>query len=566
MVRNTIIFFLFSAGIILTSCSEPDYMLELIEIEGTLKQWGPVTFTFRLSDDQSESDQLPSGKFIYGIFRHINEVTAVQGYYTGAYLKNPDEELKDTWKITLTPENYGIWTYQVIMLEELLFSPSDIESYFNDHSSHIISGTFKIIPWERNQKSFRSPGFMHYSKEGFLIQNGDKKRYLLNCISIKGEQLYRNTNFLDSFFNNPAGNEFGSSPPQNDSTGLEHRDQFLKQSGGQKEVTHPGINGIKVTGFDLLSGLISSDRSPAHLESIRQQQDALDRLSEYGIIIVFEILDLYSGKYEIADLDPDTRIYLSEIIARFSHNTGLLWYVNTAGNLDTEVRFIKDITKFVRGIDPYDHPILIGCNSEDVSLETYIGYPFIEGIIMEDITDFPSGNLLAIKNLSNQKGRKWIIFENTVNPGSNIEIQDLIWSRWLSGVSGLIWNLESVSDPQKEPDILPSLFSGIYTLKKINSSYNISYNTEIVSDSLDTVGKFGVRSNDNIYMIYLSGNTSYVLDSLNSGSYSIGWINLTTDSVYKEFQTSLPNSYNNLELSPPDPDIPANWLSIIQKY
>ena len=63
MIRITIIFFLFATGIILISCSEPDYKLELIGIEGPKKQWGPVTLTFHLPEFQRENEQLSSEKF-----------------------------------------------------------------------------------------------------------------------------------------------------------------------------------------------------------------------------------------------------------------------------------------------------------------------------------------------------------------------------------------------------------------------------------------------------------------------------------------------------------------------
>ena len=115
MIKNTIIFFLFSAGIFLTSCSNPDNRPDLVEIQSTLRQWEPITLTFHLPGVPDEINQtLSSENFLYGIFRHIDEEIIVHGYFAGKHSLNSENSFNNTWKIRFTPSNYGIWTYQTI--------------------------------------------------------------------------------------------------------------------------------------------------------------------------------------------------------------------------------------------------------------------------------------------------------------------------------------------------------------------------------------------------------------------------------------------------------------------
>ncbi|MFC2124889.1 DUF5060 domain-containing protein [Bacteroidota bacterium] len=549
MVRNTRIFFLFAAGIILYSCSDTDYELELIEIHGTLKQWEPLTLTFHQPGKQLESNQLSSsGNYLYGIFRRIDKETIVPGYFAGVHAIDPDMNYNNTWKINFTPDNYGIWTYQVILIEDLPASEEDLEKQIKNQDSRVYSDDFKIIPREGNHDSFRSPGFIQYSNDGFLIQNENEERYILNCISVNGDLLNQYVNFTEHYYNK-------SFPT----------DTLVDQSEISDDIKNPGLNGVKLSISDILSDLTSFDRSQADLDSINEIQRNLEKVYRHGFVTVFEIMDLTSEKDDVQSLDNKTLAYLREMIARFSHNTGLIWSIKTSGNLDTKKGLIKDITKLIRDMDPYDHTILITCGPDDVSLETFIGYPFIDGIIMDNSNQFPADKLFMIKNLSTQKGRKWILLENVQTSIQYTNVRDIIWSRTLSGNSGLIWTPESDLDNYMEFEAFNSNISFIKMVNSINSSYKIPYDAKMIRESQNTTEHFGMRFSDDFIIIYLSNDMSYHLDSLSPGSYSITWKNLSTDSIHDQLETSFSNSVNNLVLSSPDMDVPAHWLTIIQK-
>ncbi len=566
MVRYTVIFFLFTTGIILTSCSDTDNELELIEIHGALRQWEPVTLIFHLSEIPDEKHQtLSSKKFFYGILQHIDEETLVHGYFSGKHTIKTDKLFNNTWKISFTPGNYGVWTYKVIMTEDLITTAEELRKYLKSVKPVVYSGTLKIIPSEGKKDSFRSSGLIKYSNKGFLINNNDDGRYILNCISVDGTWLDQYTDLNKSYFDNLNDSEKARSLLIHDTIRLASYSSSVIQSGTKHKTNYPGLNGIKLSTSGILSDLTSIEISQANLDNINNMQVCIENLNQLGTITIFELLDFNSDKIEIEALDDDMMIYLREIIARFSYNTGLIWTLGTSGNLDKKGQVIKDITKFVREMDSYDHPILIGCGPNDILLKTFTGYPFIDGIIMENILGYSINKLFMIKNISARKGRKWILLvdEKSVNISDNIH--GTIWTRILAGGSGLIWNLQSNPVNQLDFEALNSNFSLMEKINYINNRFDIPYDSEIISDSLKSDKNFGVKSGNAFFMTYLSDKVSYHIDSLSSGSYSISWINLSTDSIHVQSDTTFLNPYNNLILTSPETVISSNWISIVQK-
>ncbi len=53
----------------------------------------------------------------------------------------------------------------------------------------------------------------------------------------------------------------------------------------------------------------------------------------------------------------ERKLYLRELIARYSHNLALNWNIGEENTQSSEQ--VRAMAKYIRQIDPYDHPIVI---------------------------------------------------------------------------------------------------------------------------------------------------------------------------------------------------------------
>jgi len=556
MIRFTIILFLYSAVIFLNACSDSDQSLKLVEIDGTFTRWEPVSLTFNHQDNRSdEFNDQSTKRFLHGIFRNIENEIIVHGY-----LENINQNAdKSTWQLNFTPSDYGIWSYHVIITEELLTTKAELEKYLNHEKAPVCSGSFKITP--RNNTSFPyDPGFVTYSREGFFYRGHNETRYIYNGIHVDHRSIVRFNQFVNSEMKHaldktnpiPSLNRDSIRVVQTDSVNIHTIDESI--------TFKPGINGIQVSIPEIFPDSHEMDYSKSEFDTLNNLQKNIDTLNESGLITILEIFNLQMQNQENLVLDQKVRMHLQNMVARFSHNTGLIWKVNTTGFLDNSQQEIKEITRLIRILDPYNHPILITCNQDDIALESFAGYPFIEGVILDHTEEMPSEYLYEIKKISAQKGKKWILFTYTKSIYNGEKMMNMIWTGVLAGRSGHIWSTEV------DPDLksLNMEFACVNSIQDKLSSVTIPYSTVLTNDSLHSVNKYGIQSDVELFITYSSGITEYKLDSLQTGSFSIEWINLDNDSIYYKTDTVLNGQYNNLTLLSPDTDNSIKWLSIIR--
>ena len=149
--------------------------------------------------------------------------------------------------------------------------------------------------------------------------------------------------------------------------------------------------------------LISDDKYVFPFASERKLDYDVSKLAQWEV--VFEYAEQAGIALHMNDeifgdnkLSEARKLVYHEMVARFSHHLAVTWDL---GKEASRVEYVKDLSAFLRGVDPYKHPIVV---QADASL---LGVDSIDGTSLQ--SDSPHADTIEWLSQSAAIGRKWIV-------------------------------------------------------------------------------------------------------------------------------------------------------------
>ena len=151
------------------------------------------------------------------------------------------------------------------------------------------------------------------------------------------------------------------------------------------------------------------------------------------------------------DLNDVRKLYLRELIARFAHHPAVMWNLGEENDMPDADR--KQIAAYMRGLDPYDHPITVHTHNK-VALTSYdgiLGDPNFEATSIQGLMEATNAEALELRRRSAEAGRPWAIFHDEQTPAStgvkpdaddpdhDVPRKHQLWGNLMGGGSGVEW-------------------------------------------------------------------------------------------------------------------------------
>ena len=108
------------------------------------------------------------------------------------------------------------------------------------------------------------------------------------------------------------------------------------------------------------------------------------------------------------------RLYYRELIARFGHHLALTWNLGEENTNTDQQR--RDFARFIRGLDPYDHPIVVHTfpGAREEVYGPLLGFESFEGASLQ--TNSTHRDTLTWIDRSEASGRPWVVTLDELGP------------------------------------------------------------------------------------------------------------------------------------------------------
>lgn len=366
------------------------------ELSGELKQWHKVTLTFD-GEFAHETNQAPNPFTDYRFtvqFRHESgsPTYLVPGYFAAdGKAAETSAESGNKWRAHLSPDKPGKWSWRA------KFEKGRGVAIDNSAPGERVGpidgavGTFEVSATDKKGRDFRGKGRLQYVGKRYL-QFAGTKEYFLKAGPDSPENLLA---FVD-FDGTSSRKKKGEARPGEAAPGELHRfephaqdwrpgDPSWKNGRGRNLIGALNyLAGKGCNAFSFLTYNVGGDgedvwpfvapEAKFHYDcsKLDQWQIVFDHAQQLGLYLHFKLEETENddnrqggeGKSAVVpaaldqgDLGPERKLYLRELIARFSYELALNWNLGEENTLSAEQQ--KAMAKYIRETDPYAHNIVV---------------------------------------------------------------------------------------------------------------------------------------------------------------------------------------------------------------
>ena len=144
---------------------------------------------------------------------------------------------------------------------------------------------------------------------------------------------------------------------------------------------------------------------------MHQWNIVLNHAQEQGILVHFVLAETEWGNENWLDngnVGLERKLYFRELSARFGYLNGVKW--NLSEENDFSVAKLREMATYIDIVDPYDHVTAVHTRPDDLSeYDDLWGDPLFDAASMQYFRDSAQGLTHAIRALSANAGRKWLI-------------------------------------------------------------------------------------------------------------------------------------------------------------
>ena len=442
-------------------------------VGGDLMQWHGLHVSFDGPSSGETSTINPFLHFRLNVtFTSGDKSYVVPGFYAAdGHAAETSTKAGNKWRVHFTPDREGQWQYKAsFRMGHNIAINSDPEAGAPTAFDGA-AGTFHVSVTDKKAPDFRAKGLLQYVGEHYLKHAGNGE-YFLKGGADSPENFLAYAQFDDTY---DADADSGSYKEVGTfiHNYTPHRDDWRPGDptwkGGQgKEIigmlnylAGKGMNSVYFLTYNLDGG----DGRDSWMWTDPRVRDRFDcsKLDQWEI--VFSHMDRLGIMLHVvtqetendgklggsSGLNPIRRLYYRELVARFAHHLAVVWNLGEENNTSDADR--KAIARYIRELDPYDHPITVHTHNNKAPdfYNGILGDPSFEVTSIQSNLDHYNKDAVVLRQRSDRAGRKWVIFGDEQAPAGRGVLPDAddathdeprkhaLWGNLMGGGAGVEW-------------------------------------------------------------------------------------------------------------------------------
>ncbi len=519
----------------------------------------------------------------------------------------------DVWRVRFVPDEAGSWDYRVSFHEGDNIALNLDLNQGATLDPHGLSGSFSVAPRDPSAPGFRRFGRLEYVGEHYMkFRDGP---YFLKGGTDSPENLFGFKGFDNTFDQSGGVNTSGlseglhrysahvgdyeSGDPLFQSA--DHGDDSRGLIGALNYLSDEGVNSIYFLPMNLggdgrdtcpFVGYSKNSYNKTHydISKLRQWNDVILHAQDKGILTHFVLAETETENENWLDeggLGTERKLFYRELIARFGHSLALKW--NLSEENDYSTAEVRDFAGYIRGLDPYDHPIAFHTQLMDSSGD----YPEYDAVLGDDRfsatslhlrPEHASDHVEKWRTRSANAGRRWVADVDEQYPASGglsasnaderrrTVLYDVYFSggqvEWYFGAHALpVGGDLTCEDFRTREDMWEYMRYAREFMEDYLPFWEMEPMDELVSGETQTEGGGEVFAKPgDVYAVYYpstSDTGSFNLSGA-SGSYRKRWFNPRTGSFEGPTETISGGSWFSVE-SPPSTGNLVDWVMLLER-
>ncbi len=457
---------------------------EAVEISGEMKTWHKITLTFS-GPASSENDIFnPFTDYRLDVaFSNGVQTIVVPGYYAA------DGDAAETsatsgnkWRVHFCPPAEGRWEYSVSFLKGRDIAISNDRNKGENCYMDGEKGSLTVEKTDKGAPDFRGKGRLHYTGSRYLQHAGTSEPFLKGGAD-SPENFLGYREFDGTWYGGTNNSRSGEAAPN---SGLHVYEPHVKdwrsgdptwQNGKGKGMigalnylSSKGMNSfyfltlnILGDGEDVWPYTGRNERYRFDCSKLDQWEIVFSHADKLGLMLHVVLQETENEcLLDCGYLDVQRKLYLRELVARFSHHLAITW------NLGEEHHPVdwspygqtyadtKKMADFIRNTDPYDNFIVIHTHSNTEQqirdMTEYLGFENVEGPSVQ------SGNVKDVHRMtrywldeSSKSDHPWVVcsdeigqhwkgaLPDAVDPAHDTIRHEVLWGNLMAGGGGVEW-------------------------------------------------------------------------------------------------------------------------------
>ncbi len=585
-----------------------------VQVTGEAKVWHTITFTFT-GPASSEYDTInPFTDFRLDVeFTNGLQKIIVPGYFAadGDALQTSARS-GNKWRVHFCPPINGNWSYKVTFLKGKNIAVSDDPGKGERCFMNGYSGTFTVDKSDKIPPDFRAKGRLQYIGTHFLKHEGNGEIFLKGGAD-SPENFLGYKEFDGTYY---GGNNKARSGEASPNSGLHkyepHINDWKKDDpewkngkgkgiiGALNYLASKGMNSIYFLTLNILGDgedvwpyTDRNERYRFDCSKLDQWEVVFSHADKLGIMLHFVLQETENEcLLDCGYLDVQRKLYLRELIARFSHHLAVTWNLGEEhypADFSPYGQTYEDtgrMANFIRDNDPYNNFIVVHSHSNQEKrrkdMTANLGFKNIEGPSIQ------CGNVDEVHedakywlNQSLDSGHKWVVCIDEIGPSWKGALPDaydpahdtirykVLWGNLMAGGAGVEWYFGyryphsdlSCEDWRSRDRLWKQTKTAIDFFHKYLPFTEMVSADEITKDP----GDYCLAKAGEVYAVYLPyGKPTDIL--ITEGKYTVSWFNPRTGGDLKQgtINRITAGTGNNSTGQPPD-EIGKDWVCLIRR-
>ncbi len=446
------------------------------------QQWHTVELDF-IGPEVSESGT-PNPFLDYRLdvdFTHESGTQTVRGFFAAdGNAANSGAESGRIWRVRFTPQKKGQWKYAASLSTASNIALADDVSKAQNVKIENDAGAFYVVDSDKELPDFRAKGVIEASGSYFKFRDTDQywiKTGANSPENILGFHEFDNTyRYADNQREGEAtvGIDLHTFEPHlsdwqlGDPTWRNGKGKAL--IGAYNYLADKGMNSsyfltmnINGDGKDVWPYVSHKDVTRFDVSKLAQWNIVFDHMQAKGILLHVVIQETENELLlDNGDTGPQRKLYLNELIARFSHHPGLVWNLGEEnGPTSWSPKAQNDeqrraMSHYFNKTDPYNHPVLLHTHStpeyKDEIVGPQLGVPWLDGLSFQvEKRPMVNNEIQHWRARSKKAGKEWLITMDEIgtwmhgalpdakDPNHDRLRQWVLWGTLLGGGAGVEW-------------------------------------------------------------------------------------------------------------------------------
>jgi len=565
----TLLSFEFILSLVFSSCSS----LSTTEITGELKTWHTITLTF---DGPSASEYDFLNPFLdyrlNVLFSNGIQEFDVPGFFAAdGNASETSARSGNKWRVHFCPPSEGVWNYNVIFVKGKNIAVSNDLSNGNECFFNGTTGQFTVEKSDKSSPDFRSKGRLTYDDSRYLRHAGTGDLFLKGGAD-SPENFLGYSEFDGTYYGGSNRERSGEAAPNSGLHSYEPHisdwgegDPQWKEGlgkgiiGALNYLSSSGMNSVYMLTLNILGDgedvwpyTDRNERYRFDCSKLDQWEIVFSHADKLGIMLHFVLQETENEcLLDCGYLDVQRKLYLRELVARFSHHLAITWNLGEEHHptnwspYGQTYRDTKLMADYLREVDPYDNFIVIHTHSAPQQrlkdMTEYLGFRNVEGPSIQcgNINDIHEDARYWITE-SAKTGHLWVVCTDEIGPhwqGAMPDALDpahdtirhkVLWGNLMAGGGGVEWyfgynyphsdlsceDWRSRDNLWEQTKVALDFFHDHLPFTEMESA------DELTPDQDD----YCFAKKGSVYALYLpTGKAADIL--LSGGNYNIAWYN-----------------------------------------